>query len=133
MKASHKLLAILTVAVLTFLALTCTAHAGKRTHPESWYQIQHCVDLGGKTEVTIDGVRVDCITDEYAIEYDFADKWYNGFSQALLYGELSGLKPRLVLIDEKGKSSKYLTRSKKVNKLLKDNPVKIEVIYTKDF
>jgi len=72
---------------------------GFRLHRERWYQDKFCE---GKKEVVMeDRTRVDCLTNEYAIEYDFAKKWYEAVGQALHYSRLTGKKPGIVLILEK--------------------------------
>ena len=47
-----------------------------------------------------DNTRVDCLTDEYAIEFDFGPKWAEAIGQALYYGIKTGRKPGVVLILE---------------------------------
>jgi hypothetical protein len=65
-----------TLLPLIFLLITTHALAGDHLHPERWYQEQWCEAMGGQTEVVLpDKTRVDCLTDEYAIEVDFAPKW----------------------------------------------------------
>jgi hypothetical protein len=39
--------------------------------------------LGGQKEVTVSGGRVDILTDEYAIEVDFAKKWKESISGSI--------------------------------------------------
>jgi len=45
-----------------------------------------------------DGTRADCVTSEYAVEFDFARKWAEGLGQALRYARLTGKKAAVVLI-----------------------------------
>lgn len=46
-----------------------------RPHNESSYQHAHCSACNGIEEYELsDKTRVDCLTDKYAIEYDFANK-----------------------------------------------------------
>ena len=55
--------------------------------------------FGGRTEVRLwDGVRVDVLTPDHAIEVDWAKNWHEGVGQALLYSEFTGLEPGLVLL-----------------------------------
>ena len=53
---------------------------------------------GGRTEVVIEGGRVDVMTDLYAIEIDFARKWHEGFGQALHYANATGKQGIVALI-----------------------------------
>lgn len=63
---------------------------------EADYVREHCK---GEIEHRLyDGTRVDCLTDEYAKEYDFCHKWAESAGQALYYADITGKKPGIVLI-----------------------------------
>ena len=63
---------------------------------ESYYQNEWCK---GQIEVRLpDRTRVDCLTDEYAIEIDFAINWKQGIGQSLHYALVTGKKPGIALI-----------------------------------
>ena len=48
----------------------------KRLHPERFYQELWCESFNGQMEVVLeDKSRVDCVTEYYAVEVDFANKW----------------------------------------------------------
>ena len=95
--------------VLFLLVVTAmTAAAGD--HPERWYQQRWCEARGGETEVVLeDRTRVDCVTDEYAVEMDFGSGWAQAIGQALYYAEKTGRRPGIVLIVEEGEE-RYLRR-----------------------
>lgn len=77
--------------------------------PEKYYQKGAC---NGDMEYRLDdGSRVDCLTDEYAIEYDFANKWAEAVGQALYYAEKTGKKPAIVLILKNEKQKKHLPKA----------------------
>ncbi|MDH3976454.1 MAG: hypothetical protein OEV42_19490 [Deltaproteobacteria bacterium] len=77
----------------------------KRLHYEKYYQEKWCARMGGITEYVLDdGSRVDCLTDEYAVEVDFADKWHEAVGQSLYYALKTGKKPGILLITEKKKT-----------------------------
>ena len=43
---------------------------------EKYYQTKFCNKLNGRIEYRLeDTTRVDCLTDDYAIEVDWAKKW----------------------------------------------------------
>jgi hypothetical protein len=42
--------------------------------------------------------RVDCLTDEYAIEVDWTGKWAEAIGQALYYSWATGRKPGIILV-----------------------------------
>lgn len=63
--------------------------------------------IGGKTEVPVQSGRVDILTDEYAIEVDFANKWKQSIGQAMWYGFQTGKKPGIILIIKHKSQLKY--------------------------
>jgi hypothetical protein len=97
-------------AILIILLFALPAWAGHR-HLEREYQEKWCAACGGTTEVRLlDMARVDCVTDGYAVEFDFGSKWAESAGQALYYAEKTGLKPGIVLILERPSDSRYLDR-----------------------
>jgi len=100
------------ILLLTIVSVALAAHL----HLEKEYQNQWCAGHNGITEYVLDdGARVDCLTDEYAIEFDFAPKWAEAIGQALYYAEKTGKKPGIVLIIEKYGDERYLKRLLKVS------------------
>ena len=85
-------------------------------HLEKEYQNQWCKTNNGKTEVRLqDKTRIDCLTDKYAIEFDFASKWGESIGQSLYYAAVVHKKPGIVLImDNETTDDKYLQRVKTV-------------------
>lgn len=71
-----------------------------------------------------DQARVDCLTDEYAIEFDFANKWAEAIGQALYYAKKTGRRPGIVLIMESSGDQKYLSR---LNNAIKNNIPSIKI------
>ena len=61
-----------------------------------------------------DKTRVDCVTKNYAVEFDFAPKWAEAIGQSLYYGIMTNKKPAVVLIIEKPEDFRYYQRIKKV-------------------
>ena len=92
------------VFIFIFIFTTTTADA-KHKHLEREYVLQHCV---GVIEFVLpDRTRVDCLTDEYAIEFDFAPKWAEAFGQSLRYAYMTGRAPGIYLILESQKDMRY--------------------------
>ncbi|MDP0590022.1 MAG: hypothetical protein QS748_12880 [Candidatus Endonucleobacter bathymodioli] len=60
------------------------------------------------------GLRVDCLTDEYAIEMDFARKWSEAIGQSMEYSMLTEKKAGIVLILKKKSDYRYWKRLKKL-------------------
>ena len=90
-------------------------------HSESSYQHAYCSVNNGIEEYELhDKTRVDCLTDNYAIEFDFANKWAESIGQSLHYGLMTGKKPKVVLIlDSKyyDKQMVYVERVKKIGQM----------------
>lgn len=95
---------ILTIffALFPFISLINLCQASdKHLYPEKFYQLKWCNSHNGHPEFILqDKTRCDCLTDEYAIEFDFGDKWAEAIGQAMHYSLLSGKKPGIVLIIE---------------------------------
>ena len=90
-------------------------------HNESSYQHSYCAIHNGIEEYELsDKTRVDCLTEKYAIEFDFANKKYESVGQALWYGINTGKTPKVVLIlDSKYKKEqmRYFDRIKKIGEV----------------
>ena len=83
---------------------------------EKYYQDQWCTsDFGRKEVVLTDMTRVDCVTKDYAIEFDFAKKWAESIGQSLYYSKMTGKKPAVVLILTSPTDYKYVKRVEKVD------------------
>lgn len=77
------------------------------------YQYKWCKKWHGQAEYKLpDGTRVDVVTKNYAVEFDFAPKWAEAVGQSLHYGRMTGKKPAIVLIIEKPKDFVYYKRLK---------------------
>ena len=79
--------------------------------------VQYYSDLikaeGAEVEVVLDcGARVDCVTEEYAVEFDFANKWAECIGQALYYGIKTNKQPVCAIIIEQPKDKRYIKRLK---------------------
>lgn len=102
------------VLVLIF-ATACSSDEKK--YNERHYQTLLCDELGGDMEVVLeDRTRVDCLTDEYAIEVDFAKKWAESIGQSLYYAQMTGKKAAVGLLIHTEKEKRYLKRLEKVAK-----------------
>ncbi len=83
----------------------------KREHPEKWYQERWCREQGGKIEVVLpDRKRCDCLTDNYAIEFDFGSNWAEAIGQSIYYSLQTEKRAGIVLILETLKDRKYWIR-----------------------
>jgi len=76
---------------------------------EKEYQHEMCTAWLGEEEFTLDDhTRVDCLTADLAVEFDFAEKWAESLGQALHYGRKTGRAPTIALIIESPADLKYL-------------------------
>ena len=74
----------------------------------------------GIKEYTLpDKTRVDCLTDEYAIEFEWGRKWAEGIGQALYYAKMTDKKPAIAIIMLSPKDERYIKRIEKVEKGIK--------------
>lgn len=103
------------ILVIFIIQYPCFA---KRIHPEKDYQSYWCKLNNGIAEYRLnDSTRIDCLTDLYAIEFDFANKWSESIGQALYYSIATNKKPAIVLIIENPeKDKKFLKRLETVAK-----------------
>ncbi|MBD5389381.1 hypothetical protein HDR63_03960 [bacterium] len=93
------------VFIFLFILVTTAAYP-KHKLLERDYVAQYCT---GGTEFTLpDRTRVDCLTDEYAIEFDFAPKWAEALGQSLHYARMTGREPGIYLILESGKDMRFV-------------------------
>lgn len=91
---------------------------------EVYYVSQWCSsDFGRQEFVLWDNTRVDCLTKDYAIEFDFAKKWAESIGQSLYYAKMTGKKPAVALILTKIEDYKYVKRIERL-----DNGIKIFII-----
>lgn len=63
-----------------------------------------------------DGSRVDCLTENYAIEFDFAPKAMEALGQSIHYARITGSDPAMVLIIETEKDWRYYKRIRRTAK-----------------
>ena len=83
------------------------------SYPEKYYQNEWCSKWNGKQEFRLpDKTRVDCVTKNYAVEFDFARKWAEAIGQSLYYAKITGKKAAIILILENEKDFKYYNRAK---------------------
>lgn len=101
----------LNVLTLVCLLLASPAYSA-HLHKEAEYQALWCKENNGVTEYVLDDkARVDCLTDEYAIEFDFANKWAESIGQSLYYGLKTNKKSGIVLIiEDRNKVDRYIKR-----------------------
>lgn len=114
----------LTVSLILTAILAAAAFAAHE-YLEKDYQNKWCKEQKGRTEVVMeDRTRCDCLTDSYAVEFDFANKWAEAIGQSLNYSFKTGKKAGIVLILEEEKDKKYLDV---LNGVIKEKKLPIKV------
>ncbi len=93
--------------------------------PEKYYQAIAADLCGGESEVVMpDGTRCDIVTDEYAIELDFAHKWAESIGQALNYAHQTNKRGGVVLIIDTPTDTKEAIR---INSLIRHFKLPIDL------
>lgn len=85
---------------------------------EDWHVRSWCKD-GIVEYKNDDNTRVDCLTENLAIEFDFAHKYAEAIGQSLHYSLKTGKTAGIVLIMTSPKSEKYYNRSESIIKHFK--------------
>ncbi len=81
---------------------------------EGYYVEKWCSpDFGRREYVLYDKTRVDCLSKDYAIEFDFAKKWAESIGQSLYYAKMTGKTPAVALILTDPADIKYVKRVEK--------------------
>lgn len=100
--------------ILLFICVLLTSAKCEAKHQfrESEYQAYWCGRHNGIMEYKLpDKTRVDCLTDNLAVEFDFAKKWAECLGQAQFYGQMTRRQPACALIIEDPEhDAKYLKR-----------------------
>tara|TARA_Y100000004_G_scaffold152489_1_gene175670 strand:- start:219 stop:620 length:402 start_codon:yes stop_codon:yes gene_type:complete len=87
---------------------------------ERYYQFKCNEVLQGQVEKRMsDNTRVDILTEDLAIEVDFARKWYEAIGQAAHYANLTGRKPAILLIVRERSEEKYILAASRACKTTK--------------
>jgi hypothetical protein len=104
------------VTLIALLFIHCVSSANpteKKKMYEKDYVNKYCT---GQVEYILpDRTRVDCLTDEFAIEFDYARKWAESIGQSLYYSKKTGKKPAVAIIVKKPSDDKYIQRIKDIN------------------
>ncbi|MFI3301463.1 MAG: hypothetical protein R3Y28_08625 [Candidatus Gastranaerophilales bacterium] len=122
---------LLGVFIFVFAVMPVFSAPRNHYYYEKEYQEVWASKNNGVTEFVLpDRARVDCVTEEYAIEFDFAKKWGESIGQALYYAVALNKKAGIVLIVEDSiKDQKYVDR---VNAVAKTHDIKVWTMTPED-
>lgn len=94
--------------ILLFLTITCSTVFGQSTE---WNENEHADFIqqliGGQREHSVESGRIDLLTDEYAFEIEWANKWKDSIGQAIWYGLQTNKKPGIILLLKSKEEYKY--------------------------
>lgn len=94
------------LGLILFLAFGDAWSYSEREYTEDW-----CLARGGSIDLRLaDRTRVDCLLDDYAIEFDFTTKWAEAPSQALHYARMTNRMAAVVIIVESARDCPRLQR-----------------------
>jgi hypothetical protein len=100
---------------------------------EADYRDHYCDLANGQTEVYLQdrdgGVYCDCLTEHYAVEVEFANKWAEAIGQSLYYAYLSDKSPMILLIMRSEDDMRYWRR---LICVYFDLGIRIELIFPSD-
>ena len=97
--------------LIAFLFIGITSFSQEVRQRESYYQKAFAEVIGGEREVVLsDRTRVDIVTDEYAIEVDFAEKWAESIGQSLHYQGMLDKKAGVLLVWKGPEEERFLKR-----------------------
>jgi hypothetical protein len=95
-------------------------------HDEAYYITKLAKQLSGDEEVKIEGGRIDILTDDHAIEVEWAGKWKDAIGQSLWYALQKNSKPRIILLLKNDKEYIHFVR---LNSALEYAKIIIETNY----
>jgi len=126
-----KIIILLIILLQYYVPILITNSYAKHLHKEKIYQMYWADENDAiATEYILpDRTRVDIVTNEYAIEVDFASKWAESIGQSLYYAEMMKLKPAVLLIVEEMKDMKFVYR---IKVLCDKYDIKLFIIFPED-
>jgi len=103
---------LILIMLLLISALCCGQFIKQK---EVYYEALFSKAINGKTEIVLpDLARVDVVTDTFAIEIDFAEKWAESIGQSLYYAHELNKKAGVLLLVNGNTEDRYVKRLLKV-------------------
>ena len=101
---------------ITFTFLICTMMAAPSyAMSEAEYKKEWCAKHNGEMNYkTQESSTVDCLTDNYSIEFDFAEKWVQSMRKSRDQSLSTGKLPGVVLILQNSADENYLFKLREV-------------------
>jgi len=96
--------------ILIIIALLLASLTSYSQQLERYYRNGFAIRMKGEQEVRLPNRRsVDVVTDTFAIEVEFANKWTQSIGQSLDYAKSLNKKAGILLIIDGMKTDKYVT------------------------
>jgi hypothetical protein len=100
--------------LFTFIFCTVVA-ASAYAMSEAEYQKEWCAKHNGEIDYkTQDKTTVDCLTDTYSVELDYAEKWVQAMRKSSDHSLRTGKAPGVVLILQNSADEKHLFKLRKI-------------------
>lgn len=96
------------IGLILFIVVFSTKLVSQQYEKDFQLLIQQ--EMGGEIEVAVTSGRVDLVTEEYAIEIEFASKWKQSIGQALWYALQTNKTPGIILIKKSDEEYKYVVQ-----------------------
>lgn len=99
---------LVSILILLLSTITCNDSFGQS---EGWGEKEYADFIqgliGGQREYSVESGRIDLLTDEYAFEIEWANKWKDAVGQSIWYGLQTNKKPGIILILKSNEDYKY--------------------------
>jgi len=107
-KIMKKILFLLTLVIIAMFLMSQTQTTRQK---EVYYQDKFAEIIKGSTSVTLwDKTEVDILTDTFAIEVDFSEKWAESIGQSLYYAEMTNRKAGVLLVVNSNLDERFIRR-----------------------
>ncbi len=93
------------VLIITFFPSDGYGQSDKWLEKDYANYIQHLI--GGQREYSVESGRVDLLTDEFAYEIEWANKWKESIGQSIWYALQTNKKPAIILLIRSESDYKY--------------------------
>lgn len=98
------------IGLMVWATIASASDTPARKH-EAHYVDVWCNSAGGDKEYVLpDRTRVDCLLDDFAVEFDWSFKWAECIGQASFYGEMTSRTSACVLIQHRADARKSFYR-----------------------
>ncbi len=124
------------LSILILLALI-TTFSTAFSQSKDWNENEHADFIqqliGGEREYSVESGRIDLLTEEYAFEVEWANKWKDAIGQAIWYGLQTNKKSGIILILKSKEDYKYYIQLNSALTYANLNEQIVVFLYPNDF